>query len=267
MTDRSDDHSQACEAWAPLLTGLVDGEIDAAHALDCERHLETCEACRHALVGLRAVRATLARPELRHRAPPHLRERILDEIAAAAGTRRGAAWWFFGSGSAALTDRLARWSLLPSFAALAVALLLVVMPRPDGGPEPQLVAGHVRSLLAAHLTDVTTADRHTVKPWFAGKIDFSPPVVDLVEQGFPLVGGRLDYIDGRVVAALVYRRKGHVINLFVWPDGTPGDVTTSREGYGLVRWTRGGLVFWAVSDLDPGELRGFQEAFGDAVSR
>jgi anti-sigma factor RsiW len=135
---------------------------------------------------------------------------------------------------------------------------------PGAGLQDELVASHVRSLLATHLTDVATSDRHVVKPWFNGKVDFAPPVIELADQGFPLAGGRLDYIHGRVVAAVVYRRRQHVINLFVWPADinrptpfAPG----RRDGYSLARWTQDGLQFWAVSDIEPAQLQEFRALF------
>lgn len=264
MTDHAD--HDTCAEWTPLLAGLIDGEIDAAHALACERHLETCPACRRELAAMRDAGARLGRPGLRYRVPPHLAEKILAGIDAEVGRRgRVPRRTSFSTRLGDFLDRLGRWSLVPSVA--VVALVLVALPHPDGGPEAQLVGSHIRSLLATHLTDVATSDQHTVKPWFAGKVDFSPPVVDLTARGFPLVGGRLDYVGGRVVAALVYRRNGHVINLFVWPDATPGNAAASREGYSLMRWSQAGLAFWAVSDLNPVELREFQEDFADAAPR
>ena len=131
--------------------------------------------------------------------------------------------------------------------------------------EDEIVAGHVRSLLANHLTDVATSNQHVVKPWFNGRIDFSPPVVDLAATGFPLVGGRVDYIGGRVVAALVYRRSGHAINLFVWPAETPPEGPSQHDGYNLLRWSAGGLAYWAISDLNPEELRDFESQFRRAT--
>ena len=129
-----------------------------------------------------------------------------------------------------------------------------------------MTASHARSLLADHLFDVASTDRHTVKPWFQGRADFSPPVLDMKEHGFPLAGGRLDYLDGRTAAALVYRRRQHVINLFVWPaaDGRASGVTTlARRGYNLAHWTESGLNFWAVSDLNAAELRDFARLVHD----
>jgi anti-sigma factor RsiW len=133
----------------------------------------------------------------------------------------------------------------------------------------ELVACHVRSLLADHLTDVASSDRHQVKPWFAGKLDFAPGVVDLSSDGYPLIGGRLDYLGHRSVAAVVYRRRQHVINLFVWPSDRTGDELRSetKSGYQLVRWTQAGTVYWAISDLNLGELNQFAELIRNAASR
>lgn len=157
---------------------------------------------------------------------------------------QGLAW--FGTGAATA------WGL-------ALVLLATPIPPADALAEG-VTSNHVRSLMASHLADVASSDHHTVKPWFAGKLDFSPPVVDLAAEGFPLTGGRLDYLDGRTVAALVYRSGPHVINLFVWPaaDAKAQPTTLSaRQGYQLVHWAQGGMQAWAVSDLNAAELQNF----------
>jgi anti-sigma factor RsiW len=161
-----------------------------------------------------------------------------------------------------------QWMFVPSLAALAASLFLVIAPIHDHSPiEDEIVASHVRSLLANHLTDVTTSNQHTVKPWFNGKIDFSPPVVDLASQGFPLVGGRVDYIGGRVVAALIYRRNAHLINVFVWPASPAAAITTSRDGYNIDNWSKDGLTFWAVSDASADDVNRFRETFSEQTAK
>jgi anti-sigma factor RsiW len=145
--------------------------------------------------------------------------------------------------------------------ALAASLLFVVAMPGEQAIQQELISGHVRSLLASHLTDVTTSNEHTVKPWFNGKLDASPPVVDLASQGFPLIGGRLDYIHNRVVGALVFKHDQHVINLFVWPVADfkdSGPTSTTREGFNLLHWTCSGMSFWAVSEVNPAALRRFE---------
>jgi anti-sigma factor RsiW len=199
----------------------------------------------------------IRRQAARHAPPGGLAQRIgralrAEAVAAPAPTpvarRRG--WWpalaWFGTGAATA------WGL-------ALVLLATPLPPTDALAEA-VTANHVRSLMASHLADVASTDQHTVKPWFAGKLDFSPPVVDLAAEGFPLAGGRLDYLDGRTVAALVYRAGPHVINLFVWP-AAEGKVLapafSTRQGYQLAHWAQGGMQVWAVSDLNAAELHNF----------
>ncbi|MGJ7512101.1 anti-sigma factor family protein [Variovorax sp. GT1P44] len=198
----------------------------------------------------------IRREATRHAPPPALAERILADLRNAdvrepvRPPRRAPPWrWLqaialFGAGAATA------WGL---------ALTLLVLPAQDLLSE-SVTDSHVRSLMGSHLTDVLSTDRHTVKPWFAGKLDFSPPVVDLAAEGLPLVGARLDYIDGRPVAALVYQAGQHVINLFVWPATTEKALAPralTRRGYNIVHWTGGGMQAWAVSDLNPAELQAF----------
>ena len=192
---------EPCPEWRLRLHGLVDGELDAAHAIEIERHLASCAGCAAELRTLEALRRTLRRDDVRWPVPEGLRERVIAIADGAAGaTPRPVVRW--GALQAAF-DYLRAWSLVPSAAMLAAALFLVFSPGQDRSLQDELVASHVRSLLADHLTDVATSNRHTVKPWFAGRVDYSPPVVDLAAQGFPLVGGRVDYVGGRVVAVLV----------------------------------------------------------------
>lgn len=254
----------ACPARILRLNALLDGELDAANTLGVEEHLKACEGCRTEFARLAGVRETIRSAEARWTTPPALRTRVETLLDTAAAPRRRAP-----------SGTLAAWSGGAGLGAIA-ASLAIALAGPTLAPraiESEVLAGHVRSLLAAHLTDVATSDRHQVKPWFNGRVDFAPPVPELADQGFPLAGGRLDYIDGTLAAALVYRRRLHVINLFVWP--APGGAaeapsTHRRQGYSLVDWRGGGLRFWAVSDIDPSDLESFAAAYragADAAGR
>jgi len=242
-----------CPDKESLLHASLDGELDAANEMALGEHLERCPACAAELERLETLRRTFADPAIRYPVPEGLRAHIEamvgeDETAQVSPSRRRLAPWLGGGAMGALAAGLAALMLLPLL-----------------GPslQDELVADHVRSTLASHLTDVATSDRHTVKPWFNGRIDFAPPVVDLAGQGFPLAGGRLDYVDRKVVAALVYRRRLHVINLFVWPEGRTGLRASpfGRDGYSLEHWRAGGLEFWAVSDVEKADLKAFRRAF------
>ena len=256
MSERDD---PACAEWRDLLNGLADAELDAEHARRVEAHLAEHPACAAEFARLKQQRARLraAYPPLA--APDALRQRILTALAEAMPSRRPT----WGERAARLFAFLQPASLPVSAALLALSLALFVWPQQVIAPslEADLVAGHVRSLLADHLTDVATSDRHQVKPWFNGKVPFSPPVVDLADRGFELKGGRLDYIGGEVVAALVFRHAGHVINLFVRPAHGESDGAADRDGYNLRFWHEDGLALSAVSDLNAAELSTFAAEF------
>jgi anti-sigma factor (TIGR02949 family) len=249
-----------CPEHETLLQALLDGELDAANTAAIEAHLKTCAGCAAQYRTLQALHERLAEAALSEAAPAGLRSRIEAAIeregrTSATPPQRRKPWW---AGVAAA------WSVAGAMGAVAASLLAVQVAPTQLALEDQLVASHVRSLQANHLIDVATSDRHVVRPWFNGKIDFAPPVPDLADQGFPLAGGRLDYADGRTVAAVVYRRRAHVINLFVMPHRAAGfrlGRPHTPPGYAVVRWTDRGLDYWAVSDVEGGELEAFHKAF------
>lgn len=210
----------------------------------------------------------------RYQAPPGLESRIRRTIAEQA---RNAALPSGAPVAETMGERLARWwqqwaGIGIGFACGALLTVAVVHYRGAGfnqdAFEQQLVASHVRSLMVGHLTDVLSSDQHTVKPWFTGKLDYAPPVIDLQEKGFPLIGGRLDYLDGRAVAALVYRHQQHTINVFVRParDDTHKVTLVAKQGFNLASWNQSDMQFWAVSDVNADELQKFSSAFQARVA-
>lgn len=240
------------------LHALIDGELDAMAAIELEAHLQGCDDCRAALDRLQAVRRPFASEALYHRAPPGLRRAVAPAVAIDHPARR------------AVSGRALPWLGGGTIGALAASLaLLIAIPQlAEAGVEDELVAAHIRSLQAAHLVDVVTSDRHVVKPWFNGRIDFSPMVIELAPQGFPLVGGRLDYVGRRDIAAIVYARRRHRINLFIRPaplGSNPLSHSWRHASYGIVRWVSHDLEYWAVSDLDSRELLKFRDAFRRAA--
>ena len=241
-----------------LASPYIDGELAAEKVAEVERHLEGCEACLALVEGARRVSVAVRHHGERFLAPTHLRARVLSEVA-----RRSR-----HSGWSDLRILQMGWNPV----ALAASLLLTLVVSSGGtvaylalnaeeSKTPlvqEVVSGQIRSLMADHLTDVSSSDQHTVKPWFNGKLDFSPPVIDLTSADFPLVGGRLDYLDHRQVAALVYRHRQHLINLFIWPEGgEEAPRAAAQQGYNLLYFKQGGMEYWAVSDLNPADLDEF----------
>jgi anti-sigma factor RsiW len=237
-----------------LLHAYVDGELDLANTREAERHLQSCADCRGTEKAIRELRSTLTSDATAYRAPAHLRKNVRAALRREAKSSRQtlSPWLMFATGAA--------------FAAviLGFALFQTTRAARTDAIANQVVANHVRSLLAAHLVDVVSSDQHTVKPCFDGKIDFAPEVRDLSADGFPLVGGRLDYLEGKTVAALVYQRSKHPINLFVTPEPTSRSTSptvVTRRGYNVFSWTNNGMKCWAVSDLNQAELREFTQLF------
>jgi anti-sigma factor RsiW len=231
----------------------VDGELDLVRSLEIERHLGECPGCARLHQAQLALRTALQSSALSFRAPPGLRQRVraaLRRQGKLRPPRRLVAWPWLGVAAAAALVAALTWS----------AARLFNDPSADDLTAREVVSSHVRSLMARGPTDVASSNRHKVKPWFNDKLTFAPPVFDLADRGFPLVGGRLDYLDGRRVAALVYRRREHVINLYIWPsatDSTEGTTELTRQSYHLLHWARSGMTYWAISDLAPAELAEF----------
>ena len=244
----------SCDTLGAKLTGYLDRELDERAAGEVEAHLRQCLTCSAQLERERRLRAAVQAHLTPLRAPERLRSNVRAMIRAQVKRPQRRQTW------------------LPTWAATAAALLLGVAggwqlalqhaPGAIGSDlVTEVVAGHVRSLQGTHLTDIASSEHHTVKPWFAGKLDFSPPVPDFTTQGFPLIGGRLDYLGERQVAALVYKRRQHVINLFVWPspDSNALPVAASRRGYHVVHGAADGMTYWAISDLNEAELSQFAQ--------
>jgi anti-sigma factor (TIGR02949 family) len=242
-----------CDYARTVLHGYLDGELDATRSAEFERHLESCRECANTLGAEESLHSAFQRSGLYESAPLGLRKKIRAELASATAlpvALRIPAW---------------RWLALAASILLVASISWYAWPRTQGrgsiASSPvmstEIIDAHIRSLQPGHLTDVASTDQHNVKPWFDGKLAFIPPVKDYADEGFPLVGGRLDVLNGQNVAAVVYGRRKHVINVFVWPTkepDTPIHPPGARQGYSWVHWRHQGMEFCAVSDVSASDL-------------
>ena len=248
-----------CEEARPLLDAYLDGEVAEAERSLLRDHIEGCTECGPEAAALERLRDGIRRAAPVYRAPEALRFSLRSALRREAAEARPT------------TMRAAGWLAYAASILLAVAVgsggtFLLTGERQENTLANEVIDSHLRSLLGTHLTDVASTDKHTVKPWFAGRTDLSPPGVDLAGEGFPLIGGRLDLIQGKPVPALVYRAGKHIFNVFVLPTH-PGDQaeTVTRRGYTLNHWNEGDLGYWAVSDASPDEFAKFEHAFRAAT--
>lgn len=241
----------ACREKEHLLHGYFDGELDLMSSVAFEEHVKICPDCAQDLHKQQALRVTLHSSNLYDRAPARLEARIRGSIPGADAK----------VAQMQPADRRRPWEQwLGVAAAIALVAIAGLALFKTAGTEKatdliaqEVVESHVRSLQLGHLTDVLSSDQHTVKPWFEGKIDFAPPVADFASQGFPLVGGRLDYLEHHNAASLVYKRRAHFINVLIWPDETKANQSPRSEtidGYHIVHWQQDGLKFWMISDVN-----------------
>jgi anti-sigma factor RsiW len=255
-----------CDEAEILLHALIDGELDAGHARDVENHIAGCPSCTGQLKIYREMSQAIAGAGVRYTAPAELRRRIEASLPQTQTQPQ----------TQPQTLAPNRRSVLRGFAmgsavsAIAATGLFAIVLRHDDEQliTSEIVSAHLRSLQAGHLTDVISTDQHTVKPWFNGRLDVSPPVIDLTAQGFTLIGGRLDYIDARAIGAIVYRRRQHIINLFVAQTASTESrpaKTETIQGFNIRRWSDRGLNYWAVSDIGADELAEFSDKFEAAT--
>jgi anti-sigma factor RsiW len=267
-----------CEEATKLMDGYLDGELDPITSQTIEQHLRNCRNCDQAYKTYGSLIRAIGNATPYYKAPAELRERIQsslrDEIAElpTRNVVRDAQPLFSKKQPRPQTipwETSWNWLALAAAIIFAAIIALNLAPRlqrpgADQFLATQLIASHVRSIMASHLTDVVSSDQHTVKPWLDAKLDFAPPVVDLSGEGFPLLGGRLDYLDNRPAAVLIYQRRKHFINLFVWPaepNASRATKTMSRQGYQLLHWVDSDFNYWAVSDVNVNDLQTFKELF------
>ena len=249
-----------CEENHTILHAYLDGELDAPRSAEFEKHLEGCAVCVRALESQESLRSKIQQAKLHEPLPGNLENKIrrqMREVAAPYSTSKLFAWRWLAVAAAVLLFVGLSWKYLPRFGADSSLSASAF--------ASEIVDSHIRSLQPGHLTDVASTDQHTVKPWFDGRIAFAPPVKDFAEEGFPLIGGRLDVLQGQNVAALVYGRRKHFINVFVWPEraGEAEQYTGSKNGYNWISWKQGELRLCAVSDTNRDDLT----ALKDLVSR
>jgi anti-sigma factor RsiW len=241
-----------CDDAQSLLHAYLDVELDPPTVLQYEQHLRECPACARTLAEQKALQTAMTAGSLYYQAPAHLHQRLRSSLQ---GQSRRPQRFFWRSLVAAAC------LLLCAGLGFVLARVEFTSSRDDRLIQ-EVAASHIRSLQWKHLVDVPSSDKHVVKPWFNGKLDFPPPVVAPSTKDFPLLGGRLDYLDGRPVAALVYKRRAHFINVFLWPGPANEDTEPRRDtyrGYQLIHWSRAGMNYWIVSDLDPRELHDLAE--------
>lgn len=251
-----------CETCQTALDARLDGELPPEEALEIDRHLATCPACARQFATLAETHRLISENTMRYAAPDVLKARIRSAVARAASTPvatgRGQAfrWWREVAAGVAI-----------AIASSTVTFVAARRSEAAYSAADELLASHVRSLMPGHLLDVPSTEQHTVKPWFNGRVDLSPAVPNLDKEGFPLVGGRADYVRGRVVPVIVYGRRQHIINVYAWPSSSAGGAPPndlSRNGYHFVTWRSGGIQYWAVSDLNSAELHTFVAMFAAA---
>jgi anti-sigma factor RsiW len=249
-----------CKTALSFVEPYLDGELDASQQAEIERHLGECQSCALIHRQLNELGTRLRTFAPRYNAPDRLRARVLNSVRQSAQPKPG--WRGL--------PRLPGWTA-SAWAMAATVLLTVSMgwnivllrsgKNVGGEVAQEIVTSHVRSLIGDHLLDVHSTDQHNVKPWFNGKLDYSPDVKDFAASDFPLIGGRVDYIDHRPIAALVYRRRQHVINLFVWPATSPLAAPEAVNGFNLDFWSNAGMNYCAISDLNQAELRDFADLY------
>ncbi len=242
-----------CEESQAQLNAYVDGELDLSKTLELEHHLRECTVCSQAHENLRTLRKAIGSESIRFQPTAAFEARVKAALRHDADERPQRSTWLW---------------LVPALSAAALLIVftgyLITRSQSDDLVAREIVSSHIRSLMtSSHLIDVPSEDPHTVKPWFDGKLDFSPPVKDFGAQGFALVGGRLHYIANRPVAALIYQRRKHQINVFVWPAANRDTKPAAQvqQGYNLIHWTRSGMTYWAISDLNLVELQQLEAEF------